>query len=198
MNNCLLAWLGGFCLATALLASLPSAAFAQDSMDEPRHEELSYFPPARTARNVLFVELLGNAALYSVNYARFITDDISLRFGFEYVSLSVSSSGSSSGSSTTGNASLLFVPIMLNYYGIGSLDHKLELGIGPMFGYASASVDTGDQVASGRGLAVGGTAVIGYRYIPHDGGFTFNVGFTPIFGIGGFMPWLGLGFGAAF
>jgi len=45
---------------------------------------------------------------------------------------------------------------------------------------------------------VGGTATIGYRYQQNDGGFLFRIGFTPLFGSGGFQPWGGLSLGFSF
>jgi hypothetical protein len=138
---------------------------------------------ARTARNLLFAELLGNGGLYSLNYARFLSDDVSLRVGVDYFEVF--------------GASIILVPVMVNYLGIGSGDHRLELGIGPVLATASESVNSSTSVSQG-GFAVGGTATIGYRYVPRDGGFTFNLGFTPIFGQGGFLPFGGMGFGAAF
>lgn len=41
--------------------------------------------PARTARNVLYAELLGNALSYSVNLERFFGEDASVRVGFGYL-----------------------------------------------------------------------------------------------------------------
>jgi hypothetical protein len=148
---------------------------------------------ARTAYNVLYVELLGNGVIYSLNYERFITDDIDLRIGFDFFSLSARSGNEHA------HASVLFVPIMVNYLGIGSADHKFELGLGPLLVYASAGVGgIGDSTAHASGFGVGGTATIGYRYVPHDGGFNFKIGFTPLFGRGGFLPFGGVGFGAVF
>lgn len=147
----------------------------------------------RTANNVLSVELAGNAGIYSVNYERFFTDDIAARIGFGYISLTASS-GSESAS-----ASVLFIPVMASYMGIGSADHKLELGAGPLFVNASASVSgVGSSAAHGSGFGVAGTATLGYHYVPHDGGFDFKIAFTPIFGAGGFLPWGGLGLGYVF
>jgi hypothetical protein len=147
----------------------------------------------RTANNVLSVELAGNAGIYSVNYERFFTDDIAARIGFGYISLTATS-GSESAS-----ASVLFVPLMASYMGIGSADHKLELGAGPLFVSASASVSgVGSSAAHGSGFGVAGTATLGYHYVPHDGGFDFKIAFTPIFGAGGFLPWGGLGLGYVF
>lgn len=163
------------------------------SMHDASAAEPAAIETRRTAKNGLFVELAGNAGIYSLNYERFFTDDIAARIGFGYISLSATSGGSSA------NASVLFVPLMASYMGIGSADHKLELGIGPLFVNASAGVSgVGSSAASASGFAVAGTATIGYRYVPHDGGFNFKVGFTPIFGEGGFLPWGGLGLGAVF
>jgi hypothetical protein len=148
----------------------------------------------RTANNVLSVELAGNAGIYSVNYERFILDSLAARIGFGYISLSASSGGSSA------SASILFVPLMASYMGIGSADHKLELGAGPLFVNASAKASGIGSTAgaSASGFGVAGTATIGYRYVPHDGGFNFKAAFTPIFSSGGFLPWFGLGLGYVF
>jgi hypothetical protein len=43
-----------------------------------------------------------------------------------------------------------------------------------------------------------GTGVVGYRYVPSHGGFDFGIGFTPLFGEGGFLPWGGMHFGGVF
>ncbi|MFI5309122.1 MAG: hypothetical protein ACHQ53_17330 [Polyangiales bacterium] len=147
----------------------------------------------RTAMNVLYAELLGNGGIYSIDYERFFTDDIAARIGFGYISLSASSGTSSA------HASILFIPVMFNYMGVGSADHKLELGLGPLLVNASAGASgVGKAAAHASGFGVAGTATIGYRYVPHDGGFNFKIGFTPIFGAGGFLPWGGLGLGAVF
>jgi len=148
-------------------------------------------PPSeeRTANNSIFLELLGNGGLYSVNYERIFGDsNFSLRAGFSYFSLSA-------GDSST---SLITIPLLVNYY-IGGLDHKLQLGAGALGAYVSASTtSTGTGYLSGSGVGVAGTAVVGYRYIPHDGGFNFGVGFTPIVGAGGFAPFGGISFGGGF
>lgn len=147
--------------------------------------------PARTAHNAVYIELLGNGVLYSMNYDRMVTDDISVRVGLMYLSVSASSGDASA------KASLAFIPVVGNYL-LGKGDHKFELGLGALLVYASASSGTSDDFVSGSGGGVGGTAVIGYRYAPHDGGFVFRGGFTPVFGQGGFLPWFGLSLGYAF
>ena len=147
----------------------------------------------RTAKNTLFVELLGNGLFYSLNYERFVTDDIAIRAGLGYFSVGGSSKGSNA------RASLFSMPIMFEYFGIGSADDKLELGIGPVLFYASASGSFIGDTARSSGTFLWGTATIGYRHAPHDGGFAFKIGFTPIFGKFGFIPYLpGIGAGAEF
>jgi len=157
----------------------------------------SYVPPpsndgARTANNVIFAELLGNGLLYSVNYERFLSDDLSVRVGFGYVSVNASSSDSSA------HASLLTVPVLVNYY-VGGVNNKLQLGIGGTFVDVSAATSTaGSGAFSGTGCMPVATGVVGYRYIPHDGGFAFGVGLTPFVGPGGFQAWGGLSLGGVF
>lgn len=157
----------------------------------------SYVPPpssdgARTANNVIFAELLGNGLLYSVNYERFLSDDLSVRVGFGYVSVNASSSDSSA------HASLLTVPVLVNYY-VGGVNNKLQLGIGGTFVDVSAATSTaGSGAVSGTGFMPIATGVVGYRYIPHDGGFAFGVGLTPFVGPGGFQAWGGLSLGGVF
>jgi len=147
----------------------------------------------RSAKNVLFVEGLGNGLLYSINYERFVSDDVSLRIGFGYFG-----SGASSDGTQTTSGSLITVPVLANYY-LGGINHKLQLGLGATFVNVSEQ-DVGSGIGStfnGGGFSAGGTAVVGYRYIPVKGGFTFGIGFTPFFGTFGFIPWAGLSLGTA-
>ena len=54
-------------------------------------------------------------------------------------------------------------------------------------------------VGSGSGgTAVGGTATIGYRYQPSNGGFLFRIGFTPFFAEDGFAASGGISLGFSF
>ena len=152
-----------------------------------------------TAPNGIYIELLGNGLLYTINYDRFITDDIGLRGGFEYIGLSATS-----GSGESVSVSMMLIPITFNYF-LASHDNrkvgssKLELGAGIVIANISASVSGNvGNVFSGSGLGLGGTATVGYRYQPSDGGFIFRIGFTPLFGPGGFQPFGGISFGYGF
>lgn len=145
----------------------------------------------RKAKNLVYLELLGNGIAYSVNYERMLTDDLSARLGFSYLSVSLGSGSSKA------KADIVTAPILLNYT-VGGRNHRAELGAGATVIYASASSSDGGVTSSGEGAAIVGTGVVGYRYSPADGGFVFRAGFTPLFGKGGFLPWGGMSFGGTF
>jgi len=133
------------------------------------------------ARNAAYLELLGNALIYSLNYDRKLTDHVSGRVG-------VMALGA------------LVVPVMGNYLA-GSGSHRLELGAGPMLVLAGeVDVDTGEdgeEEIDGSSFLLG-TATFGYRYQPLYGGLVFRIGITPIFSTEGAVPWAGVSFGYTF
>ena len=172
-------------LAAALAALCAAPAFA--------HE--------RDATSSLFLEGGGPGLLYSVNYELLFADDLGIRAGFSYQSLSAS--GSSGGSS--GSVSLITVPVLVNdLVSFGA--SALELGGG-------ATIIKADGAASGNGLAVSapgitvlGTAIFGYRLQPPEGGFQFRIGIEALVGKGlalrnpdpnnlGVLPWMYLSIG---
>jgi hypothetical protein len=148
--------------------------------------------PAREANNSLYLELGGNGAIYSLNYERFLRDDVSLRVGFGYVSLE---GAKINGGTVTHDVSLLTIPVTASYLGMGSGNHRLELGAGAVFADIAGSSSSDGAEAFGSASGVVGTAVAGYRYVRPGGGFTFRAAFTPLFGEGGFQPWAGIAFG---
>src|SRR5262245_1401435 len=77
----------------------------------------------RSAKNSLYVELGGNAGLYSLNYERFLFDEGAVRIGLMY--MSVSASASSGGTTASGSASWFGAPLMFSYLGVGGPSHKL-------------------------------------------------------------------------
>ncbi|HET6922982.1 MAG TPA: hypothetical protein VFI16_07535 [Anaeromyxobacteraceae bacterium] len=158
-------------IAVGLLLLAPVAASAQE----------------RTARNGLYVELGGSAGIWSLNYERFVTDDVSLRVGGSYTSVTDSFSTS---------VSLATFPLTASYLGVRSGSHALELGAGVVF--ASASVSTTSVGVEAFGSGVIGTAILGYRLAPLDGGFNLRVAVTPLFGEGGFFFWGGVALGGLF
>ncbi len=149
----------------------------------------------RKAENAVFLELGGNGLVYSINYERIFGDsDFSVRVGLSYISLSASNS------STSAKLNLVTVPVLGNYY-VGGRDHKLQLGAGLTFFYASGNTGSNDGLVSFSGLVPAPTVAIGYRYLPAKGGFTFFIGFTPFIIPGNnkiVQPWAGMSFGGAF
>jgi hypothetical protein len=142
---------------------------------------------AQTKPNSIYFEALGNGGLYSVNYDRLFTDNFGIRAGIMYLSkVDIIFAAAED---------LLIFPATLNFF-VGE-KHKLELGAGLVFASVSNTSSFGFKSDSG-GSNIVGTATIGYRYQKPDGGFLFRIGFTPLFGSGGFEPWGGISLGFSF
>jgi hypothetical protein len=156
----------------------------------------------RDANSSLFVEGGGPGLLYSVNYELLFDDDFGIRAGFSYQPLSATGSSGGGGSASV---SLFTVPVLANYL-VSFGSSALELGGG-------ATIIKADGAASGNGLAVSasgttvlGTAIMGYRRQPADGGFQFRIGIEALVGKGlalsnpdpnklGVLPWMYLSIG---
>ena len=185
-----------FALLAAPLLFFADVAPAAVAPAEPPPASVAPPPvvPPRTASNAIFAEVLGNGLLYSVNYERIIDSwNIGLRAGGSYFTYPVSSYGRS------GNLKLATFPLVASYY-VGTPRHKLQLGLGATILYLGVSTDsTGTKFEGERsGFGVAGTAVIGYRYLPPDRGFSFGVGFTPLLRTSSFLPWGGANAGYVF
>jgi hypothetical protein len=171
-------------------AAAPVAAPAEPAppADEPAP------PPAdeREANNALYLELLGAALFYSVNYDRRI-GDLALRGGLTY--FSVSSGVNADGESAS--ASWIGFPLSV-MYNIGSLKHSFEVGAGVTIHHVSGSVNTLGVESSDSATMVLGHAILGYRFQPPQTGFFLRAGLSPIIGSGVFLPWPHVGLGATF
>jgi hypothetical protein len=146
------------------------------------------------AANIVFAEVLGSGLLYSLNYERILERwNVGLRAGASFFTYGVSSYGAS------GNLSLLSLPLVASYY-VGWHDHKLQLGLGATLLYTQVSTDSQGTAFEGEraGLGLAATAVVGYRYIPRDGGISFGIGFTPLLRTSKLLPWGGANVGYAF
>ncbi len=146
-------------------------------------------------RNAVFVELLGNGLVYSIDYERMIPSwHLGLRAGASYFAYPVSNAQGS------GDLKLASFPLVASYY-LGSAHHKLQLGLGATILWVDASSDsTGAKFDSDvSGVGVAATGVVGYRYVPSSTGFTFGAGFTPLLReTKGFLAWGGASAGLAF
>jgi hypothetical protein len=144
--------------------------------------------PSRRANNSAFFELAGSGLFYSFNFEHIFGDsNVSLRVGFGYIHLDGVLVGN------VFNEEDISVPLVASYY-LFKGSHKLQLGAGGLLLYRQG--DQGSSVGTSTSLL--GTAVIGYRYLPDDGGINFGIGFTPCFGQGTLLPWGGVDFGVGF
>ena len=153
----------------------------------PRASDTAVDPePDRPRRNLIFVELGGNGLLCTINYDRALTESFTLRLGIGHLTegaIPVSADQTSAVSRAS-----FGVPLLVNYVR-GNARHRLELGAGITIFAAAAGASLVEPVA---------TAVIGYRYVPSEGGFTYRIGFTPLVSTRAVLPWGGLSFGYLF
>ncbi|HEY5148002.1 MAG TPA: hypothetical protein VII82_14610 [Polyangiaceae bacterium] len=143
--------------------------------------------PSRAANNSFFVELGGSGLFYTFNYERIFGDsDISLRVGFGYVHLD------GTFLRHTFNEEDLSVPAIASYY-IGSGSHRIQIGLGGVLLYQQS-----DGINEGTTTSLNVAGVLGYRYLPLDGGVNFGISFTPCFRPDVTVPWGGIDFGVGF
>jgi hypothetical protein len=149
----------------------------------------------RTASTLILLEAGGPAFFYSLNYERFFDDDVSLRIGFGYVPGPRLPSDSTSPWAAS-------VPLVASYH-LGTASHKLQLGAGVTLLYLSKAMSSDlaspeiEALAPRGGLRVVGSVVVGYRFIPKDGGPSVGVAVTPLFDSAGFSPWVAINAGWA-
>jgi hypothetical protein len=146
------------------------------------------------ARNAIYFEGFGQGMLYSINYDYRIDGSMSIRAGFTRWSIpfifirELTATG---------------VPLTVNYLS-GERNSHFEAGIGVVLFHFRARgswfVFSSDTESSANLLL--GTATVGYRYQPRDGGFLFRIGVTPFFTLddGAFYARLhgGISFGFVF
>jgi hypothetical protein len=189
-------------LAIALLCTFAGAANADPS--HPTRSRAAMVQDEGEADNSFFVEGGGPGLLYSINYERRVEQDWGLRIGFSYVS--ISASATAGGSTASANASFISVPVTVNYLGVSSGNHALELAAGGTAVFASGSASGTGIAASGSGMIPLGTVSVGYRRQPLDGGFQFRIGLEALMGKGlalsnpdpnsfGVLPWMYMSLG---
>jgi len=142
----------------------------------------------RTRSQGVFVEVLGNGLIYSVNYdTRFSPsfDGFGGRAGIGYIALD--------------GVNLATMPFLVNYL-FGREKHFFEIGLGTTLIVASERNGRSGQFGERfTGSLFVGTMSLGYRLEPTDGGFMFRAGLTPLFEAGYFWPlWPQISFGYAF
>jgi hypothetical protein len=125
--------------------------------------------------SAIYVEALGQGILYSVNYDYRLTTHIGLRAGFTSWSIPILFFA-------VGELKFTGFPIMVNYLSGEGTSH-LELGIGlipSIISFQGREIFFGNEI-NGEGSIVLGTATLGYRSQPLDGGFVFRIGLMPLF-----------------
>ncbi len=97
------------------------------------------------------------------------------------------------------NRSVLTVPVQVNYlFGKPSSASAFEVGLGATFAGKSVDLFNNYYDAGTKNGSVFGTASFMYRRMPKDGGFSWRVGFTPIFADGYIEPSAAAGVGYNF
>jgi hypothetical protein len=133
----------------------------------------------RTAKNVVYAEVAGNAVTHSVNYERFITHNLAVRVGVNALEAVIPEDEP------------FIAAVMLTLVSGRSSSHA-ELGLGAR--YASGDRHLVDMRVKG----VYATGTLGYRFQRPEGGWVARAGVTPVLMDGSVFPWIGLSFGYAF
>jgi hypothetical protein len=158
-------------------------------------------PDKFTAKNAVYLQLGGNAGLYSFNYGRIIYQKgkfkLNTSAGFSMIPRRLNSKTSW----------LPAVPLEISAL-YGRSNHHLELGFGVTpfldrtLAFNSQTLETNDKVVFRAAMPFR----LGYRFQKPEGGFFFRVGYTPGFSIPtergedwSFSPvFAGLSFGTSF
>jgi hypothetical protein len=131
----------------------------------------------RAGATSVYLELLGNGGLYSVNLDRRLgAGGMTVRAGI--------ASWTSDGGLFAGvgeRQRFLTVPLMLNAL-TGTGTHHVELGGGVLLGSQTVTPPFGGPTT--RSSIVTATSTLGYRRQPPGRGWVFRAGLTPMFGFG--------------
>lgn len=129
-------------------------------------------PPARTS---VYLEVLGNGGLYSVNVERLVSSRFAARAGF--------ATWTSDDLFGAGKQTLVTVPVLGSFL-VGRGSSKLEVGAGLLLGRGRFESAFGAGNNSSRTI-LDLTGVAGYRYQRPAGGVLFRIGLTPFLALTG-------------
>jgi len=130
--------------------------------------------------NTVYFELFGNGLVYSVNYDRMVTDNISVRAGYGGLTISNLSYDETLGFINE-DIKITMIPLLGNYL-MGESNHKLEIGGGVvmvMVDYSGNVADIDFSIGADGAVPTGN---IGYRYQKPEGGLFFKASLCPFFG----------------
>jgi len=128
------------------------------------------------SKNSMFLELGGQAILYSLNYDRMMSPQLGFKLGISYAIHNTDPE----------NEHYIFLPISANFFK-GKTSHKLEVGLGITPTFEKTTGLTGIYLGDGKWQYEDRTNIIllisfflGYRYQPNKGGFCFRAGLNPL------------------
>ena len=152
-----------------------------------------------SAKNSIYLELLGNGVFYSVNYERALSQSLRGRIGFmsgglafKAICLLIPCYGDE-------QDRFNLAPLTVNYIH-GKGEHKFEIGLGVAIAFGAKGefdFDFNDVIIIDQTTRFLGTGTIGYRFQPETRGTLFRLGFTPLFSNKGVLPWGGMTIGYA-
>ncbi|MDO1448259.1 hypothetical protein Q0590_18435 [Rhodocytophaga aerolata] len=143
------------------------------------------------ARNALYLEMGGNAYIYSLNYERIFLPEKYIKVGAR--------AGISLLPKNNLTAPYPIVPLEVLAF-TGKRNHHFETGIGltPFVGYVTYAGARGSDYERER-LQAATTFRLGYRYQKPEGGFMLRAGYMPILNPDGYMIfWAGISIGKSF
>ena len=146
--------------------------------------------------NTVYFELFGNGLVYSVNYDRMVTDNISVRAGYGGLTVSSTSVDSETSLILTEDVKITMIPVLGNYL-MGDGNHKLEIGGGVVMvsiDYSGNVEDIDFSIGADGAIPTGN---LGYRYQKPEGGLFFKASLCPFFG-DEMVTSIGLGLGYSF
>ena len=143
-----------------------------------------------TVVNKSFIaELGGPGVLFSANFdTRFKKSALGLggRIGLGFVTADEDTYGPVNGYYDYRRRSVLTVPVQINYlFGKPNSVNAFEIGIGAT--YIGKKLEILDYYGE-EATQVLGTAAFMYRRMPKEGGFSWRIGFTPLFANGLIQP----------
>ena len=133
-------------------------------------------------QNNIYIELLGNGIIWSVNYERMIFSNSIIKVGLGYIPKMENDFISAPQS--------ILIPIDYIHLIDMNDNAKIDIGIGLTFKFGEEEYGDKDEIIP--------NAILGYRYQPNINGFMFRISFSPYISENRFFPWIGISFGQKF
>ena len=152
----------------------------------------AFAPPAAAqstddiySRNAVYLELGGQGIFYTVNYEHRFAKFFACRAGFTHFTLT---------DFFFSDLTITAFPLMAVFL-MGGTDHFFEIGAGVIPTIAESGFR---WIPASSTMGIVGTAHLGYRYQPADGGFMFRASVPVFVTENGAGAWGGVSFGYAF